>query len=158
MVYYFCRCMSLHVFSCKMFILHNCLAIFGEINCPFGCLLVMFWFWCRCFKCVLLPVKCLRRKVWGNCIDYWSLPSFLLLSNGLFESEEIFSIRYTQIFKTLILHNHVVVWIVYKIWSIAECLKNKICARHLLNSYQMHVKKIMIHQEIRIFLFKSTHI
>ena len=37
----------------------------------------MFWLWCRCFKCVLLSLWCLGRKVLGNCIDSWTLLSFL---------------------------------------------------------------------------------
>ena len=45
--------------------------------CPFGFLLVVFWL-CRCFKCVLFYLRCLGRNVSGNCIDSWSLPSFLL--------------------------------------------------------------------------------
>ena len=35
------------------------------------------WLWCRCFKCVLLSLWCLGRKVFGNCIDSSPLPSFL---------------------------------------------------------------------------------
>ena len=53
-------------------------ANFGGRNCPFCFLLVVFLLWCRCFKCVLLSPWCLGRKVLGNCIDSWSLPSFLL--------------------------------------------------------------------------------
>ena len=56
----------------------NRFANFGERNRPFDFLLVVFWLWCRCFKCVLLSLWCLGRKVLDNCIGSWSLPSFLL--------------------------------------------------------------------------------
>ena len=52
--------------------------LFFDHNCPFNFLLVVFWLWCRSFKCVILSHHCLVRKVLGNCIDSWSLPSLLL--------------------------------------------------------------------------------
>ena len=76
-IHYFCHCVSLHEFPDKIFILDSSLANFWERNCPFGCLLVVFWLWCRCFKCVLLFVWWLGRKVLSNCIESWSLPFFL---------------------------------------------------------------------------------
>ena len=65
MVYYF---MSKHYVLPK-FVLDSRLVIFGDRNCPFGFLLVVFWLWCRCFKCVLLSLWCLGRRELGNCID-----------------------------------------------------------------------------------------
>ena len=35
--------------------------IFGK-NCSLGFLLVVFWLWCRCFKCVLLSLWCLGTE------------------------------------------------------------------------------------------------
>ena len=35
------------------------------------------WLWCRYFKCVLFPIGVLELKMLGNCIEFWSLPSFL---------------------------------------------------------------------------------
>ena len=66
----------LHVCPGKIFILESCLASFFERNSPFSFLLVVFWLWCCCFKYVL-SLWCLWRKVVGNCIHSWSLPSFL---------------------------------------------------------------------------------
>ena len=40
--YYFCICMSLHVCPGEILILDSRLANFGERNCPFGFLLVVF--------------------------------------------------------------------------------------------------------------------
>ena len=63
--------------------------IVWERNRPFGFLLVVFWLWCRCFKCVLLSLWCLGRKVFGNYIDSWSFPSFLittLIVHGKFQT------------------------------------------------------------------------
>ena len=63
------------------FILDSHLAIFGERNCPFGFLLVVFLFLCGAvalsasfFPFGVLYLSCL---VLGNCIDSGSLPSFL---------------------------------------------------------------------------------
>ena len=54
--------------------------IFRERNCPFGILLVVFWLWCRCYKCVLLSLWFLGRNVLGYCIDSWSyLVAFLFM-------------------------------------------------------------------------------
>ena len=39
--------------------------------------LMIFRLWFRCFECVLLSLLCLGLNVLGNCIDSWSLPSFL---------------------------------------------------------------------------------
>ena len=67
-------CMSWWFF----FILDTRLPNLWERNCPFGFLRVVFWLWCRRFKCVLLSLCSLGRKVvLGNCIDFWSLPFFL---------------------------------------------------------------------------------
>ena len=68
MVYYICHCMSLHVCLGIFFVLDSRLATFGK-NRPFGFLLVVFWLWCRYFKCVLFPFGVLERKMLGNCID-----------------------------------------------------------------------------------------
>ena len=67
-----CLCMYVLVIS---FILDSRLAYFWINNCPFGLLLVVFWLWCRYFKCTLLSLWCLGRKLLGNCIDSWSLLS-----------------------------------------------------------------------------------
>ena len=66
--------MSLYVFACmSWWILNSRLANFWERNLPFVFLLVVFWLWCRCFKCVLLSLWYLGRKMFGNYIDYWSV-------------------------------------------------------------------------------------
>ena len=83
-VYYFCHYMYLHVCPSEMLILDSRLASFWERNWPFGFLLVVFWLWCRCFRCVLLSIWCLVRKVLGNCINcinIWLLPSRLFIKN-----------------------------------------------------------------------------
>ena len=69
MAYYFCHCMSLHVCPGASFILDSRLANFGEKNCPFSFLLVVFRVWYRCVKCVLLSLWGLERNVLGDCID-----------------------------------------------------------------------------------------
>ena len=50
---------------------------FGKSNCPFGFLLVMFPLGSNYFVFVFLSLWCLWWEVWDNCIDSWSLPSFL---------------------------------------------------------------------------------
>ena len=55
----------------------------GERNRPFGFLFVVFWLWCCCFMYKLLSLWCLGWKVLVNCIDYWSLPSFLFNANSV---------------------------------------------------------------------------
>ena len=74
--YYFCHCMSLHVCPGES-LFWIFWPIFGK-NSPFGFLLVVFWLWYRCFKCIFLCLLCLGRKVLGNYSGSWSLPSFLL--------------------------------------------------------------------------------
>ena len=78
--------MSLYAFACMswwffffffFFFWISVWPIFWERNCPFGFALVVFWSWCRCFKCILLSLWYLGWKVLGNCIDSWSLPFFL---------------------------------------------------------------------------------
>ena len=54
LIYYFGRCIFLHVRPCE-----SC--NFGR-NYPFGFLLEVFWFRCRCFKCVLLSLWCLGKE------------------------------------------------------------------------------------------------
>ena len=91
LVYYFWHCMSLHVCPGNFFfILDSRLAIFWERNCPFGFLLVVFWLWCSCYKCVLLSLWCLGQKMLGNCIEYWSLPSFLFVSSKIYDKSNDF--------------------------------------------------------------------
>ena len=68
--------LSLYVFACMswwIFILDSHLANYLEKKLSFAFLL---WLWCRSFTCVLLSLWCLGRKVLGNCIDSWSMPSF----------------------------------------------------------------------------------
>ena len=72
-----CLCMYIPV---KCFILAGRLPIFGERNCPFVFLFVVFWLWCRCFKYVLLSLWCFGWKVLGNCIDSWYCLPFYWLS------------------------------------------------------------------------------
>ena len=74
--------MYLYVCSVESLILNSYLINFWERHCLFGCLLVVFWLWCRCFKCVLLSLWCFGRKVSYNCIDSWSLPSFLFTASS----------------------------------------------------------------------------
>ena len=88
-IYYFCHCMSLHICPGDNFILGSCfffflLFFFGK-KLPFGFLLVVFWLWCRCFVRTFSP-WCLGRKVLGNCIESWSLPSFLFKWYLIFKS------------------------------------------------------------------------
>ena len=79
-VYYFCHCMSLHVCPGDFFLFWIAVwPVVWERNCPFGFLLEVFWLWCLCFKCVIFSLCCLRRGVLDNCIDSWSLPSFLFV-------------------------------------------------------------------------------
>ena len=60
---------------------------------------------CCCFKCVLLSLWCLGRKVLGNCIDSWSLPSFL------FSVSDLFACVYTLIKSTKNeIHSFYAVW------------------------------------------------
>ena len=66
-VYYFCHGLSLRVCPGEFFI--AAWPIFGERNCLFGFLFVVFLLWCFCIKCVLLSLWCLGRKVLDNCID-----------------------------------------------------------------------------------------
>ena len=67
------HCMSLQVCPGEIFILDR--------NHPLGFLLVVFWLWCRGFKCVSLSLWFLGQKVFGNCIDSRSLSSFLFDSS-----------------------------------------------------------------------------
>ena len=73
--------LSLYVLACMSwyfcFILDCLLGNFWERNYHFGFFLVVFWLWCRFFKCALLSPWCLGQKVLGNGIDSWLLPSFL---------------------------------------------------------------------------------
>ena len=81
---FYCCLLSLYVLACTswwVFILDSRLANCWERDYPFGFLLVVFWLWCHCFKCVLLSLWCLGRKVSDNYIDSWSLPSFLFKQN-----------------------------------------------------------------------------
>ena len=58
--------------------------LFGkETACPFGFLLLVFWLWCRYFKCAFFPFGVLERKVLGNRIDSWLLPFFLFRNISL---------------------------------------------------------------------------
>ena len=59
------------------FVLDSHLATLWESNCPFGFLLVMFPLGSSYFVFVFLSLWCLWSEVWDNCIDSWSLPSFL---------------------------------------------------------------------------------
>ena len=57
--------LSLYVFACMSWwniFLDSRLAIFGGRNCSFGYLLVVFWLWCRYFKCVLLSFRFLGTE------------------------------------------------------------------------------------------------
>ena len=81
---YFCCCLlflSLYVFACiSWWIFYFGLPfghLFLERDCPFGSLLVVFWFSCRCFECVLFSLWCIGTDGVSKCIDSWSLLSFL---------------------------------------------------------------------------------
>ena len=66
--YYICHCMSLHVCPGDFFLFWIAVwpILFLGKELPFGFLLVVLWLWHRCFKCVLLSLLCLGRKMSGN--------------------------------------------------------------------------------------------
>ena len=71
MVYYFCHRMSLHVCLVDLFLFSIAVwPLVWDRNGPFGILFVVFWLWCRCFKCVLLSLWCLERKQVNICMYY----------------------------------------------------------------------------------------
>ena len=75
---YFCYSSSLNVCVVYIFfVLDSHLATLWESNCPFGFLLVMFQLGSSYFVFVFLFLWCLWWEVWDDCIDSWSLPSFL---------------------------------------------------------------------------------
>ena len=75
---YFCYTSSSNVCVAYIFfVLNSHLATLWESNCPFGFLLVMFPLGSSYFVFVFLSLWCLWWEVWDNCIDPWSLPSFL---------------------------------------------------------------------------------
>ena len=75
---YFWYSSSLNVYVAYIFfVLDSHLATLWESNCPFGFLLVMFPLGSSYFVVVFLSLWCLWWEVLDNCIDSWSLPSFL---------------------------------------------------------------------------------
>ena len=66
--------LSLYVFACmSCWFFLSLIAIWPLVwdrNGPFGILFVVFWFWCRCFKCVLLSLWCFERKQVSICMYY----------------------------------------------------------------------------------------
>ena len=63
----------------KFLFLDSRLAILGvgAGNCPFGFALAVFYCGAVTLSASFFPFGVLERKVLGNCIDSWSLPSFL---------------------------------------------------------------------------------
>ena len=118
----------------RLFVLDSHLATLWESKCPFGFLLVMFPLGSSYFVFVFLSLWCLWWEVWDNCVDSWSLPSFLFYCNR--NSNTIEGINLVLLLLQVLVLLFVALWFILRgdLFYVLPCVILFLCFSVLLAS------------------------